>query len=88
MAVTSRGEVFSWGEGRFGALGVPDTDSDQHRPQKVLFTDNSSSYKKEVVIKAASAGLTHTLFLDERGRVYGCGSNGMGQLGLATRSIQ
>lgn len=28
VAVTSRGEAYSWGEGRFGALGVPNTDTD------------------------------------------------------------
>ena len=88
MAVTSRGEAYSWGEGRFGALGVPNTDTDQHRPQRIFFDENSSSYKKEVVVKQCSAGLTHTLFLDELGRVFACGNNSNGQLGLATRSIQ
>ena len=32
VAVTDSGDAYSWGEGRFGALGVPDTDTDQHRP--------------------------------------------------------
>jgi alpha-tubulin suppressor-like RCC1 family protein len=37
LAVVSNGEVYAWGEGRFGALGVHDAESDQFRPQKVLF---------------------------------------------------
>jgi len=87
-AVTSTGEVFAWGEGRYGALGVPDTETDQYRPQRVIFRDNASSHKKEVVIKTVSAGYKHTIFLDQHGRVYTCGNNENGQLGLATRSVQ
>ena len=88
VAFTSRGEAYSWGEGRYGALGVPDTESDQFRPQKVIFQDNANSYKKEVFVRAASAGYRHTCFLDEKGRVFSCGNNDNGQLGLATRSVQ
>ena len=32
LAATSTGEVYSWGEGRFGALGIHDSESDQYRP--------------------------------------------------------
>ena len=28
LAVTDSGDVYSWGEGRYGALGVPDTEMD------------------------------------------------------------
>ena len=37
VVATDRGEAFSWGEGRYGALGVIDTCTDQFRPQKVIF---------------------------------------------------
>lgn len=37
LIATERGEAFSWGEGRYGALGVLDTYTDQFRPQKVIF---------------------------------------------------
>lgn len=87
-AWTDRGEVFTWGEGRYGALGVPETETDQFRPQKVIFQENANSHKKEVVVKLVSAGHKHTCFLDELGRVHACGNNENGQVGLATRSIQ
>ena len=32
LIATDRGEAFSWGEGRYGTLGVPDTYDDQFRP--------------------------------------------------------
>ena len=37
IIATDRGEAFTWGEGRYGALGVLDTYDDQFRPQKVIF---------------------------------------------------
>ena len=33
VVCTQTGEVFSWGEGRFGALGVSGADSDQFSPR-------------------------------------------------------
>lgn len=32
LTAISTGEVYSWGEGRFGALGTHDSESDQFRP--------------------------------------------------------
>ena len=32
IAATDRGEAFSWGEGRYGAVGVIDCYQDQFRP--------------------------------------------------------
>jgi alpha-tubulin suppressor-like RCC1 family protein len=37
VIATDRGEAYSWGEGRYGALGVIDTYNDQFRPQQVIF---------------------------------------------------
>ena len=51
LVATDRGEAFSWGEGRYGALGIADCVTDEFRPQKVIFKENASSHKKEVVVK-------------------------------------
>lgn len=64
LVATNRGEAFSWGEGRYGALGVVDTQNDQYRPQKVLFQDNASNAKKVVHVVKVSAGDKHSAFLD------------------------
>ena len=37
IVVSDIGDAYTWGEGRYGALAVPDTETDQHRPQKVIF---------------------------------------------------
>ena len=40
-----------------------------------------------MVVKQISAGMKHSAFLDDKGRVFTCGNNENGQLGLATRSV-
>jgi alpha-tubulin suppressor-like RCC1 family protein len=37
LVATDRGDAYAWGEGRYGAIGTPDTETDQYRPQKVIF---------------------------------------------------
>ena len=80
MACSQTGEVYTWGEGAFGALGVPSVDSDQFAPLQVNLGD--------VSIVQASAGGKHTLLLDTQGRVFSCGNNEDGQLGLISRGIE
>ena len=78
MVATERGDAYAWGEGRYGAIGTPDTETDQYRPQKVIFQDNSNSHVKVVHIHKVSAGAKHSAFLDQNGVVNTCGSNETG----------
>lgn len=87
LLATERGDAYAWGEGRYGAIGTPDTETDQFRPQKVIFQDNSNSHLKLVQIYKVSAGFKHSAFLDVQGVVYTCGSNEAGQLGIVSRSV-
>ena len=75
VCVTDRGEAYSWGEGRYGALGIMDVETDQFRPQKVIFQDNASNAKKVVHVVNVSAGEKHTTFLDSNGNVFATGNN-------------
>jgi len=69
------GEVYSWGEGRFGALGVVGMVNDQFSPIRVTL----DKVEEEVIsVVQVSAGCKHTLFLDSRGRVHSCGGNDQG----------
>ena len=56
VACSQTGEVYTWGEGAFGALGIPAVDSNQFAPLQVNLGD--------VSIVQASAGGKHTLLLD------------------------
>ena len=64
VVVSEIGDAYSWGEGRYGALGIVNTESDQFRPQKVIFQENANCHVKAVKVTQVSAGLKHTAFLD------------------------
>lgn len=71
---TEDGQVFSWGEGKFGQLGSGKV-QDRFRPEDIYFKQNTRIIK-------VNAGLEHVAFLDVTGRLFVCGSNERGQLGL------
>eukprot|EP00826_Nyctotherus_ovalis_P011536 TRINITY_DN12999_c0_g1_i16.p1 TRINITY_DN12999_c0_g1~~TRINITY_DN12999_c0_g1_i16.p1 ORF type:complete len:343 (-),score=56.81 TRINITY_DN12999_c0_g1_i16:64-1092(-) len=74
-AVMSNGELYTWGVGEYGALGLEGTES-QWVPAKV-------SVGRKVA--EAKCGTRHTAVVDEEGRLYMCGSGDAGQLGTGSR---
>ncbi|NP_001084549.2 regulator of chromosome condensation (RCC1) and BTB (POZ) domain containing protein 1 S homeolog [Xenopus laevis] len=81
MALTSDGEVFSWGYNNSGQVGSGTT-ANQSVPRKV-----SSSLQSKVVVSIA-AGQTSSMAITDNGHVYGWGYNGTGQLGLGNTGNQ
>eukprot|EP01022_Parablepharisma_sp_SALTPOND_P021371 TRINITY_DN417_c0_g1_i1.p1 TRINITY_DN417_c0_g1~~TRINITY_DN417_c0_g1_i1.p1 ORF type:complete len:1167 (-),score=122.17 TRINITY_DN417_c0_g1_i1:1806-5306(-) len=81
-AVIDNGEVFTWGVGEYGALGIPDCET-QWFPVQVVFPE-----KSRVIIKNASCGTRHTTMVDEKGRLFVCGAGDAGQLGTGSRERQ
>ncbi|KAK3611385.1 hypothetical protein CHS0354_036580 [Potamilus streckersoni] len=76
--ITKEGKTYTWGRNEKGQLGHGDTDR-QDLPKLVesLSTVN---------IVDVACGRNHTLFLTDKGQVYACGDNKMGQLGLGHQS--
>jgi inhibitor of Bruton tyrosine kinase len=79
LALTSTGNVYSWGHGRNGRLGHGD-DVVQLEPKLIV------GIKEKIVFVAA--GLNHTLALTATGSVYSWGSDKCGQLGLGTHNTE
>jgi alpha-tubulin suppressor-like RCC1 family protein len=81
IAVTSAGEVYVWGNGRFGQLGLGDSVFDMEgchvqTPRRVpVELPADAGY-----IVGVSAGQSHTLMWTSGGMLLGCGSNKHGQL--------
>ena len=73
LAVTADGAVFSWGVGRFGALGHGD-DADQLVPKEVAALRGTP-------VAAVSAGYTHSLAVTADGAVFSWGVGSFGALG-------
>lgn len=73
FVVTDEGQVFSWGQGKFGQLGSGEN-KDKFKPEEITFRVSNRIIKVD-------AGLEHAAFLDVTGRIFVCGSNEKGQLG-------
>ncbi|XP_072166539.1 serine/threonine-protein kinase Nek9-like [Diadema setosum] len=76
LALTQDREVYSWGCGEFGRLGLGNED-DYRLPQKVEFQGKK-------VIRSVCAGSEGSFFLTNDGKVYACGSNEHNRLGFNT----
>jgi alpha-tubulin suppressor-like RCC1 family protein len=80
VALDDKGNVWSWGDGDGGQLGLGDSDSvvldvDYYTPQKI-------SSLQDII--AIARGYDHTVALDVNGNVYTFGENDKGQLGNAS----
>ncbi|XP_070576685.1 serine/threonine-protein kinase Nek9-like [Ptychodera flava] len=74
LALTRDGEVFSWGNGEYGRLGLGSED-DYMSPQKVAIQGKR-------IIVSVCAGSDGSFFLTAGGRLLACGSNESNKLGL------
>uniref|UniRef100_A0A0D9YFR5 RCC1-like domain-containing protein n=1 Tax=Oryza glumipatula TaxID=40148 RepID=A0A0D9YFR5_9ORYZ len=73
IALTSNGEVFTWGRGTHGQLGHGDVENIPH-PKLVKFFEN-------YMITCVSAGWNHSGFATDSGQLFMCGDGSFGQLG-------
>lgn len=77
IALDNEGDVWAWGDGDGGQLGLGDQDSvvldvDYYTPQKI-------NALKDIV--SITRGYDHTVALDKNGQVFTFGENDKGQLG-------
>lgn len=72
LCLLENGDVYSWGFGEYGALGVGEFKT-KWKPTKV--------YLDGVRIKHIFAGAMHSSFISTSGELYMCGSNDYGELG-------
>lgn len=73
LAVSTNGEVYSWGLGEYGRLGLSECSS-KDRPTKIL-----SISEKQIV--GASCGTTYSAVISSAGEVYTFGQGRFGKLG-------
>ena len=76
-AITTSGLLYTWGRGAYGRLGLGHN-RDEKTPQLV----KDYSEKTDPTFKDVSCGESHTLALDNKGRVWAWGSGHYGKLGL------
>ena len=77
VALSSDGNIYTWGDNRAGRLGRNTTGTSDSKPGKL---DTST----DVIFTRVSAGWGHTAALDMQGNVYTWGDNTHGELGRST----
>lgn len=75
--VGTKGQVYTWGHGACGKLGLGNEES-HALPQQV-------SFSAAVNVKEVFCGDTGTMFLTDEGIAWACGSNKSNKLGLNNR---
>uniref|UniRef100_A0ACD5VWM6 Uncharacterized protein n=1 Tax=Avena sativa TaxID=4498 RepID=A0ACD5VWM6_AVESA len=73
IALTSDGEVFTWGRGTHGQLGHGNVEN-IHHPKSVKFFENYT-------VTCVSTGWNHSGFVTDSGQLFMCGEGSFGQLG-------
>jgi hypothetical protein len=76
LLVTDLGELYSWGDGSSGQLG--------HRLFESCRTPKRVEPLRAAFIRSVAAGASHSLALDDTGKVWSWGQGKKGQLGTAT----
>lgn len=76
LALSEGGDVYSWGEGKFGRLGIGNEDN-QLTPMRV---PPNASWLGDPVVQVTCGGF-HSALVTEMGRCYTCGGGEHGQLG-------
>ena len=94
--LADNGTIYSCGYNSNGELGIGTNNSKQSVPQEIIYFDagisesdggrGTNSEKINIVdIKCRSA---HAMFIASDGKIYGCGYNGYGQLGINNITTQ
>eukprot|EP00184_Porphyridium_aerugineum_P004010 CAMPEP_0184707474 /NCGR_PEP_ID=MMETSP0313-20130426/37287_1 /TAXON_ID=2792 /ORGANISM="Porphyridium aerugineum, Strain SAG 1380-2" /LENGTH=1371 /DNA_ID=CAMNT_0027169049 /DNA_START=142 /DNA_END=4257 /DNA_ORIENTATION=+ len=78
LALTECGYVFSWGRNDYGQLGAGKIGKELAGRSKPALVERAEHSR----ITRIAAGAYHWFALAEDGRVYGCGRNDRGQLGI------
>jgi alpha-tubulin suppressor-like RCC1 family protein len=87
LFLTREGHVYSCGRNKYGTLGLDSLDESIKTPTLITTyydSDSKSITYKRIKITEISSGHSHILLLTSEGRVYSCGYNMFGQLGLDT----
>lgn len=73
VVVTTKGNLYTWGNNNFGQLGIG---------LDKMYITIPCQIRDIPKVKQVSAGTYHTAFITNKGELYTCGDNRSGQLGI------
>jgi alpha-tubulin suppressor-like RCC1 family protein len=90
LAITEDGDLYSWGEGKLGQLGLGKC-REKRMPQRVAFDfdgQEEETGEKSQRVRACAAGFGHTAALTDGGSLYMWGFNVYGQVGVGDKKTR
>ena len=82
LALTSAREVFSLGNNAYGQCGRPVVEDEDYFRSRVVHRVRFEELPENDSIVDICAGIDHSLFVSDQGRVFSCGWSADGQTGL------
>lgn len=82
-ALSDTGDVYAWGYGANGAMGIGSSNTTNYTPRKVPGLSNV----EHIYVADAYVGYTSVIAQTADGSLYGWGYNGTGHLGLSNTTI-
>ena len=74
--MTDRGDLYSWGRGRYGVLGHDDGEQSHELPARLRWL------KADTAVNRLACGRWHCIALMNNNRLFSWGRNDRGQLGI------
>ena len=95
MALDNNGNVWTWGDNKYGQLGDGTAAASNPLPDKVVapdrdgdgFSDYAGYLGDDIPVIAISAGYWHCLAMDREGNIYSWGEGHGGRLGIGIGSV-
>lgn len=85
MALSNYGDVYAWGKGFEGQLGIRKDLECCSSPQLIVgfykYDQGEIGYMKKTVVKDIGCGANHSMAIDEHGSLYCWGEARFGQTG-------
>eukprot|EP01132_Coremiostelium_polycephalum_P007896 gene7896-9715_t len=91
LALTDKGELYSWGCNEMGQLGIGSSNNNCIiNPTKIDINNLEliSKLPLNESSKLISCGFSHSLIVNDKGELYSFGWNGNGQLGIGNKNDQ
>ena len=82
IVLTDTGQVYGTGVNTVGQLGLGLVNSQKEKLTKMILDSNTLGFDISGKIIDIACGYYHTIVLTDNGKVYSCGDNSYGQLGL------
>ena len=86
IVATAKGKAYAWGNNDYGQCGIADRAQDPLSSEMIVYSPkliNPDSFNRQQIVDI-ECGAYFSMFIDTARKLFSCGKNTHGQLGLGT----